>query len=115
MADYGTDLIWTNEPVLSTVKNDDNTLQHIRNRLQTSYDELNWIYDSYGCNYRNYLGMKFNDEYMEFIKNSISQSLQEDEQIMDFDLSLSYLGDGVINIILKVDGEEFNFNLGEEE
>ena len=115
MADYGTDLTWTNEPVLSTVKNDDNTLQHIRNRLQTSYDELNWIYDSYGCNYRNYLGSKTKDEQLEFIKNSIGQSLKEDEGIDEFDLSLSYLGDGVINIILKVDGEEFNFNLGEDE
>ena len=56
MVDYGTDLQWTDNPVLSTVKNDDNVVQHIKNRLQTGYEELNWIYDSYGCNYRHYLG-----------------------------------------------------------
>jgi len=115
MADYGTDLTWTNDTTLQTVSDTDNVEQHIRNRLTTNYEELGWVYESYGCNYRQYLGMKVNDESLEFIKNSISQSLEEDENIEDYDLSLSYLGDGVINIILNVDGDEFDFNLGEEE
>lgn len=115
MVDYGVDLQWTNNPNLTTVKDEDNLLQHIKNRLQTDYEELNWIYDSYGCNYRQYLGLKINEESLEFIKNSITQSLQEDENITDFDLSLSYIGNGVINIILNIDGDVFDFNLGDGE
>lgn len=115
MADYGTDLKWTDNSILTTVKNEDNVVQHIKNRLQTGYEELNWIYDSYGCNYRHYLGSKTKDEELEFIKNSIRQSLKEDEGIDEFDLDLSYRGDGVINIILEIEGNVFDFNLGEEE
>lgn len=115
MVDYGVDLHWSNNPNLTTVKDEDNVLQHIKNRLQTSYEELNWVYDNYGCNYRQYLGSKTNDEQLEFIKNSVTQSLQEDENISDFDLSLSYIGNGAINIILNIDGNVFDFNLGDGE
>jgi phage baseplate assembly protein W len=115
MVDYGVDLTWNNNTTLETVENEDNILQHIRNRLTTSYIELNWIYSNYGCNYRQYLGKKVDKESLEFIKNSISQSLNEDININEFDLSLSYLGNGVINIILNIDGTDFNFNLGEDE
>ena len=115
MVDYGVDLHWSNNPNLTTVKDEDNVLQHIKNRLQTSYEELNWVYDNYGCNYRQYLGSKTNDEQLEFIKNSVTQSLQEDENISDFDLSLSYIGNCAINIILNIDGNVFDFNLGDGE
>ena len=115
MVDYGVDLTWNNSITLETVEDEENVLQHIRNRLTTVYTELNWIYNNYGCNYRQYLGMKVDNESLEFIKNSITQSLNEDDNINEFDLSLSYLGDGVINIILNLDGEQFDFNLGEEE
>lgn len=114
MVDYGTDLKWSDNPILTTVENNDNVLQHIRNRLQTEYTELNWIYQNYGCNYRQYLGSKVNNESLEFIKNSITQTLKEDKLIEEFDLSLSYIGDGVMNIILNIDGENYNFNLGDE-
>ena len=115
MVDYGVDLTWNNNTTLETVENEENVLQHIKNRLTTTYNELNWIYPNYGCNYRQYLGKKVDKESLEFIKNSISQSLKEDNLINEFDLSLSYLGNGVINIILNIDGTDFNFNLGEEE
>lgn len=115
MVDYGVDLQWTNDASLTTVKNEDNVLQHIKNRLQTNYEELDWVYDNYGCNYKQYLGLKANSESLEFIKNSITQSLKEDEFIDDFDLSLSYIGNGVINIVLNINGEYFDFNIGGEE
>lgn len=115
MVDYGTDLKWTNNPILTKVSDKDNVVQHIKNRLQTSYDELNWIYNNYGCNYRHYLGLKSNNESLEFIKNSVAQSLSEDELIDDFDLNLSYIGDGAINIILNINGENFDLTIGDEE
>ena len=115
MADYGTDLTWNSSITLGTVSNEDNVLQHIRNRLQTDYSELSWVYEGYGCNYKQYLGLKSDDESLEFIKNSITQSLTEDANIDEFDLSLSYISEGLINIVLNIDGETFDFNLGEDE
>lgn len=113
MADFGTDLNWNgSETELTTVTADENILQSIKNRLNTDYDELNWIYANYGCNYKQFLGSRATDTSLEFIKNSIKQSLDEEERIENYDLELSYL-DGKINIILNIDGTEFNLDLEE--
>jgi phage baseplate assembly protein W len=112
--DFGTDLSWnTSETSLGTVTGKDNLQQSVINRLNTTYDELNWVYGNYGCNYRDYLGLKSNKTTLEFIKNSIKQSLEEDDRIGDYSLELSYIGDGVINVILDIDGTTLDFNLGE--
>jgi phage baseplate assembly protein W len=114
--DFGTDLCWnSSETTLGTVTGEDNLKQSIINRLNTRYEELNWVYANYGCNYRDYLGLKNNDTTLEFIKNSIKQSLEEETRIETYDLELSYIGDGVIKVILNIEGVNFDFNLGEEE
>lgn len=112
--DFGTDLCWnSSETTLGTVTGDNNIKQSVINRLNTRYEELNWVYNDYGCNYRDYLGLKNNDTSLEFIKNSIKQSLSEESRIENYDLELSYLGNGVINIILNIEGVKLDFNLGE--
>lgn len=113
MVDFGTDLNWNgSETELTTVTGDENILQSVKNRLNTDYDELNWIYNNYGCNYKQFLGDRATDTTLEFIKNSIKQSLDEEERIASYDLELSYM-DGKINIILNIDGTEFKFDLEE--
>lgn len=113
MVDFGTDINWTgNKTELTTVTSDENILQSVKNRLNTNYDELNWIYNHYGCNYKQFLGDRATDTTLEFIKNSIKQSLDEEKRIDNYDLELSYM-DGKINIILNVDGSDFEFNLEE--
>lgn len=113
MADFGTDLNWNgSETELTTVTGDENILQSIKNRLNTDYEELNWVYNNYGCNYRQFLGSMATDTALEFIKNSIKQSLDEEERIDGYDLELSYM-DGKINIILNIEGTEFKFDLEE--
>ena len=114
--DFGTDLCWnSSETRLGTVTGDDNIKQSIINRLNTRYEELNWVYSDYGCNYRDYLGLKNNDTTLEFIKNSIKQALEEESRIESYDLELFYMGNGVINIILNIEGVKLDFNLGEEQ
>ena len=114
MADFGTDLSWNkNDTVLETVTGEENLIQSVINRLNTTYTELGWIYNAYGCNYRNYLGLKKNDTTLEFIKNSIKQSLEEENRITNYDLELSYIGNDTINVILNIDGTDLEFNLGE--
>lgn len=113
MVDFGTDLNWNgSETELTTVTGDANIIQSVKNRLNTDYGELNWIYSNYGCNYRQFLGVKATDTTLEFIKNSIKKSLDEEERINGYDLELSYI-EGKINIILNIDGTEFEFNLEE--
>lgn len=115
MADFGTDISWNQSNTkLGTVTGEENLLQSIINRLNTSYEEFAWVYEGYGCNYRDYLGLKSNETNLEFIKNSIKQSIEEEERIEDYDLELSYIGDGKVNVILNIDGTNMEFNLGEE-
>ena len=111
MVDYGTDLKWTDDTRLQTVTGDDNTAQHIINRITTDYSELDWIYNHYGCNYRQYLGFKSNNESLDLIKNCIQQSLNEDDLIDEYNLELSYAGNGKISIIITVDGTVIEFDI----
>jgi len=113
MVDFGTDLNWNgSETELTTVTGDENIIQSVKNRLNTNYDELNWIYNNYGCNYKQFLGSRVTNTSLEFIKNSIKQSLDEEERIQNYDLELSYM-DGKINIVLNIDGTDLEFNLEE--
>lgn len=113
MVDFGVDFNWNgSETELTTVAGDENIIQSVKNRLNTDYDELNWIYNNYGCNYKEFLGDRATDTTLEFIKNSIKQSLDEEERINGYDLELSYM-DGKINIILNIDGTEFELQLEE--
>lgn len=113
LADFGTDISWNgSETELTTVTGDENIIQSVTNRLNTDYNELDWVYSNYGCNYRQFLGVKVTDTALEFIKNSIKKSLDEEERIDSYDLELSYL-DGKINIVLNIDGTEFEVNLEE--
>lgn len=111
MVDYGTDLEWTTDLTLQTVSGADNTAQHIINRINTVYEELNYIYDTYGCSYTGYMGRKSDDTVLELIKNSITQSLKEDSLIGDFDLSLSYKDTNTINIVVVIDATRVEFEI----
>lgn len=111
MVDYGTDIEWTTDTTLQTVTGPDNTAQHIINRINTVYEELDYIYDTYGCNYTDYMGRKSDDTVLELIKNSITQSLKEDSLIDDFDLSLSYKDTNTINIIVDIDATRVEFEI----
>lgn len=113
MVEFGTDINWNgSETELKTVTGNDNLIQSVKNRINTDYDELNWVYNNYGCNYRQFLGGRATNTTLEFIKNSIKQSLDEEERIDNYDLELSYL-DGKINVVLNIDGTEFDFDLEE--
>ena len=110
--DFGTDISWNQSTdTLGTVTGKDNMTQSIINRLNTTYTELNWVYPSYGCNYRDYLGMKADNTSLEFIKNSLKQALDEEERITEYDLNVEYAGDGKVWVDLCVDGTSMEFEL----
>ena len=115
MVDFGTDLSWNKSSTsLEVVTDDENIIQSVTNRLNTTTDELAWLYTNYGCNYYEYLGLKKNNTSLEFIKNSIKQALDNDERITSYDLELSYIGDGGINVLLNIYGVNLDLQLGDE-
>lgn len=114
MGEFGTDLSWNkSDTSLETVSDNENIVQSVINRLNTTYEELNWVYSHYGCNYHDYIGLKANETNLEFIKNSIKQALDEEERITNYDLELSYISNGVVNVILNINGVNMELQLGD--
>lgn len=97
---------------LATVSDADDIIQSIDNRLLTRYDELNWIYDNYGCNFRRFLGDLNNETTLEFVKNSIKDSLKQDDRYtvntIDFEQK-----NGKLTIILTINynGDNYEVNV----
>ena len=55
--------------------------------------------------------MKSDDASLEFIKNSIKESLDNEARIDEYDLSVDYNGDGKVEVVITVDGESLEFTL----
>ena len=107
LEEFGTDISWelSNNDV-AVVSDEKNLMQSISNRLNTAFDELDYIYENYGCNFQDFLGAKKNDTTLEFIKNSIVESLQNEPRVVLLNLDLSYSDDDKLNIILDLEYNE---------
>ena len=78
----------------------DNIIQAILNRLNTDTDELDYLYDNYGCDLRQFLGLPADDTTLEMVKNVISDTLKYDERLTLMDMTLSYKDTSTLNILL---------------
>lgn len=107
LEEFGTDISWEllNNDV-AVVSDEKNLMQSLSNRLNTAFDELDYIYESYGCNFQDFLGAKKNDTTLEFIKNSIAESLHNEPRVVLLNLDLSYSDDDKLNIILDLEYNE---------
>ena len=107
LADLGTDIDrqWTfNEQMdIKLTENEDNLTQAIINRLNCFYDRLGFMYEDYGSFLHSYLGWIVEDETLEFIRLEIETTLEQDPRIIDPDITVEYVGDGEISILLTIE------------
>lgn len=100
---------------LKLVSYDDNLCQAIRNRLNTSLDELDLFYDDYGSVLSGFLGWKANDETLSFIKLEVDNCLKNDFRLVNCSSNINYKSNGVLEITLVVNYQgtikEFNYVL----
>lgn len=107
LEEFGTDINWElSDNDVTTVSDEKNLMQSIANRLNTNFDELDYLYENYGCNFQDFLGSKKNDTTLEFVKNSITESLEHEPRITLLNLELSYTNDDQLNIILELSYNE---------
>ncbi len=112
---------------LTLVKNDTNLIQSIINRLNCEYDNLDTYYYEYGTNLSSFLGFKASNETLEFIKIEVTETLQQDPRISNFEVATEYSKNNEVLIHLNlffgedndlsvslVLNEEGNVNLLEE-
>lgn len=96
------DIKWSFENQdLVVLEDKDNILQAILNRLNTDTDELDYLYDNYGCDLKQFLGLPTNDTTLEMVKNLITDTLKQDERLELVDLELSYKDANTLNILLS--------------
>jgi phage baseplate assembly protein W len=96
------DIKWSYENQdLVVVEDTDNMIQAILNRLNTNTDELDYLYNNYGCDLRQFLGLPTNETTLGLVKNVITDTLNQDERIELMDLDLSYKDTNTLNILLS--------------
>ena len=110
--DIGTDIDWTlNNGDITLISNENNLISSIGRRINTNIDET--FYENYGCNLEQYLGWKKNDVTLNFIQNTINDTLTQDPRIKEFTTDLSYIKEGIklkINLTYNED-ETLEFSL----
>lgn len=77
---------------------EDNLIQAVINRLNTTLDELDLFYEDYGTILRDFLGWKAEDDTLDFIKSEVDNVLLNDPRVMAHESEVSYTGEGTVNI-----------------
>lgn len=97
---------------LKIVDNNDNLVQSILNRLNCDYDSLDLYYSDYGSVLTTFLGWKKSDKTLEFIKLEVTNALEQEPRIDEFDIEVEYNSVGKILIDLTFYfGEDNDFSL----
>lgn len=79
----------------------ENLVQAISNRLNTSLNELDLFYDSdYGSVLSSFLGWEADDETLNYIECEVSNVLKEEPRLNSYELSIDYMGNGNLHINL---------------
>ena len=99
---------------LVLVKDDDNILQAVVNRLSCYQPNLEVFYELYGGFITNYLGRKRKPELLEFMKIEIDTILSQDPRINDFETELSFNDNMGIDLhltVFQIEDEDIELNL----
>lgn len=87
---------------INLARYDENLVQSVANRLQVDLDELDLFYEDYGSIMLSFLGWRGNEETIGFIKSELETVLQADDRIIGWNYEISYTGNGVLRIDLKL-------------
>jgi len=98
---------------LKLVHEENNLAQAVENRLNCIYESLNLFYLDYGSNLHGILGWRNVEGTEDFIRLEIINTLKQDPRFKNFDVKVTYNGDGEITVELsvKIDDEELKYNL----
>ena len=99
---------------LVLVSDEDNLVQGILNRLNNGFNSLALYYNDYGSVLSGFIGWKHDNDTLDFMKLEISNCLDAEPRVLDYDIELSYNSVGEINTYLTLyydEDSEFNLNL----
>lgn len=87
---------------LNLSKYEDNLVQSVVNRLNTSLDELTLFYEDYGSVFKSFFGWKANDETLGFIRAELETVLRSEPRIISWNFNVEYEGNGVLKVDLEL-------------
>ena len=99
---------------LVLIREEDNLLQAVANRLSCYQPNLEVFYQLYGGFLVNYLGRKRKPELLEFMKIEVDTIVSQDPRINDFETELSFNDNMGVDIHLTVfqdEDEDISLNL----
>ena len=92
---------------VNIVEGQDDMIQAIVNRLNTDTDELDYLYDNYGCNLKQFLGLPANDTTLELVDLTLSYT---DANTLNIIITCTYDSENELelDLVLNSDGVEIN-------
>lgn len=99
---------------LVLISDEDNLVQSILNRLNNNLNSLGLYYMDYGSVLSGFIGWKHDKDTLDFMKLEISNCLDAEPRILNYDIELQYNSVGEINTYLTLyydEDSEFNLNL----
>ena len=81
------------------VSDRENMIQAVVNRLNTE-DELDFLYDNYGCDLKQFLGLPATEVTLEMVKNVIVNALSYDKRLEILNIDLSFVENAKLNILI---------------
>lgn len=75
---------------LELIYYDENLVQACRNRLNTALNDLDLFYENYGSNIKGFFGWRADEETKDFIEIEITETLQQDPRLKDFDIEVNF-------------------------
>lgn len=92
----------------------DNLVQATVNRLNTSLNSLDLLYEDYGSVMTNFFGWRGNDSTIAMMYVELKNTLSEEDRIDSYEADIYYEGEGVMHIDLMLypsDGNGVDVNL----
>lgn len=97
------------------ITDEDNMIASSIRRLNTTINTT--LYDEYGGNFYNLLGLKQTEINLEFLNQSITETLLQDERITDCKVNCEYTNNTItadIQLTYEDNTLEFNYELGND-
>lgn len=98
------------------ITDDENMIASSIRRLNTMIDST--LYYTYGSNLKSLLGLRKSEVNLQFLNQTISECLLQDERITQCNVECEYISNGIladINITYEDNELEFNYELSGED
>jgi len=84
--------------------------QSLKERLNCPIGYLNRYYNDYGSEIPQIIGEHYNEEK---IKLKLQQTLNQDKNITDYSINEIKYSNGLVNVIINIDGVDIELTIGE--